>query len=127
MPYSNSLYEAQGKTKDDGRIYETHLHKTCGGYVTYLPTAMCVNCEHIPQDEVIKVLETEVSEFRKALKIVNDCKPHMDEFLNRLGACMNNPNEAMYAHSLEADPRTVKDIEFDEMAADWEAQKTELR
>ena len=32
-----------------------------------------------------------------------------------------------YQSKLIADPRTVKDIEFDEMAADWEAQKTELR
>jgi len=119
--HNHSLYEVQGKTKDDGRIYETRLHKTCGGYVVYLPDAKCGDCGDIPESEVIAVLETEVSEFRKALKIVSDCKPQMDEFLNRVGACLSNPNEAMYAHSQE--PRTDDEIALDEWQAETEATR----
>ena len=62
-----SLYEVQGKTRDDGRIYDTHLCLKCGGYVVYLPNAECIKCGDLTQTEVIIVKETDAVEARQAI------------------------------------------------------------
>lgn len=62
------LHEVLGKTRDDGRIYDTHLCLKCGMYVVYLPIAMCGKCGYLKDSEFIKVPETYATEAREAIK-----------------------------------------------------------
>ena len=41
------------------------------------------------------------TEKRKAAQIVHDVSPQMDEFLNRMGACINNPNAVLQSQRTE--------------------------
>ena len=64
----SNLYEVQGKVKDDGRIYDTHICLKCSGLVVYLPDALCGRCGPLTDSEVVKVPETEATEVREAIK-----------------------------------------------------------
>ena len=94
--HNHSLYEVQGKTKDDGRIYDSTICLKCGGYVAYLPTAKCGDCGYLESHEHITVREDMVSDVREAIK---------------------------KAELLLADPRTDEQIALDEWQNETEATR----